>query len=521
MGVGNQSGLHATLYSRIKRNSLIQKKPMYEMHKYWGKKPSDGILNYILKYSEEGQTILDPFSGYGVIVCEAFLNNRNVISNDLNPISNFINKNLFEKDFNEKEILSIWDVIRKKFVDFNHKYFSLNNGSEIVSILRDNRDIPLRIKYQEGKKYIERDLSEKEKKHLLQVESEICNYDWYPSVKLIENSRISAKKGMYIEDLFTKRELVCHARLLKLINSYSKGVGKSLLLFAFSANLANCSKLVPPIKSRGQMSQGAWMTGFYIGKKYIENNVLHYFENRLKKIILGKKEFVEKSKKTLASYKITNYDCKNLSKIEDGTVDYIITDPPYGETVPYFEQSVIWNSWLNFDVHYENEIVVSNSWIRSKDFAEFDKDIKLAYSEISRVLKEDAYFTFTFHSLSGKIWNSIVSACILNNFSFIALDFLKQKTLPPRQINRKITPQGDLTITLQKKKKNHGGIRIMKDTNILKSHLSQNTGIYDTNTLYGLIIKFLFENKIIFKELDILRFLHKNYILEDGKWKIK
>ena len=42
------------------------------------------------------------------------------------------------------------------------------------------------------------------------------------------------------------------------------------------------SKLVPPIKSRGAMAPGAWMTGFYIGETYLENNVLSYFENRFK-----------------------------------------------------------------------------------------------------------------------------------------------------------------------------------------------------------------------------------------------
>ena len=66
-----------------------QKRDRYEMHKYWGKKPSNNLKALIEKYSREGDTILDPFSGYGVFCCEAYLLNRNVISNDLNPIANF------------------------------------------------------------------------------------------------------------------------------------------------------------------------------------------------------------------------------------------------------------------------------------------------------------------------------------------------------------------------------------------------------------------------------------------------
>ena len=45
---------------------------------------------------------------------------------------------------------------------------------------------------------------------------------------------------------------------------------------------------MPPIKSRGDMAPGAWMTGFYTGNTYLENSVLKYFENRFLKILKGK-----------------------------------------------------------------------------------------------------------------------------------------------------------------------------------------------------------------------------------------
>ncbi|NLB63121.1 MAG: hypothetical protein GX801_03320 [Fibrobacter sp.] len=116
--------------------------------------------------------------------------------------------------------------------------------------------------------------------------------DWFPTTKLIQNSRISAKEGMRVSDLFTKRTLACHARLLALIEKHSSGRERDLLKLAFTANLANCSKLLPPIRSRGAMAPGAWMTGFYIGPTYLENNVLHYFENRFSKILKGKEDYL-------------------------------------------------------------------------------------------------------------------------------------------------------------------------------------------------------------------------------------
>ena len=84
--------------------------PRYFMHKYWGKKPASGVGPLIDRYTKPGDTIIDPFSGYGVFCCEAFLKNRNVIVNDLNPIANFIAQNLFSKDVN------VFDVKKLKLL---------------------------------------------------------------------------------------------------------------------------------------------------------------------------------------------------------------------------------------------------------------------------------------------------------------------------------------------------------------------------------------------------------------------
>lgn len=191
---------------------------------------------------------------------------------------------------------------------------------------------------------------------------------------------------------------------MSLIEKYSSGAEKDLLLIAFTANLANCSKLVPPIKSRGMLSQGAWMTGFYIGETYIENNVLHYFENRLKKAIKGKENYLDAILGNLGTdpvtsdFRITNYDAKRI-RLANNSVDYVFTDPPYGDSVPYFEQSIIWNSWLKLSPDYSQEIVISDSNQREKNISSFEKDINSAISEIRRILKDNKYFSLTFHSL--------------------------------------------------------------------------------------------------------------------------
>ncbi|MDA0267631.1 MAG: DNA methyltransferase [Cyanobacteria bacterium] len=351
---------------------MKQKRDRYEMHKYWGKKPSSDLGILIQKYSHEGDTVLDPFSGYGVFCCEAYLLNRNVISNDLNPVASFLNDQLLEKEVNLDLLQKQWKKILVEFKPFVEKWFEWKvdgTSVQLSSILRDKNDIPIKAKYKfnGNRKATEIEIDSVSANKFIQFEKSHTIEDWYPTTPLVENSRISAKKGMRVSDLFTKRTLSCHAKLLSLIEKHSSGNEKDLFKVAFTANLANCSRLVPPIKSRGDMAPGAWMTGFYTGETYLENNVLQYFENRLNKVIKGKKDFLsyfgtsdELDLNPIEynnTFRTIKQDAKNLD-VESESIDYIFTDPPYGDAVPYFEQSAIWNSWLKLTPDYKNEVVL-------------------------------------------------------------------------------------------------------------------------------------------------------------------
>ncbi|MEZ5015192.1 MAG: DNA methyltransferase [Chitinophagales bacterium] len=47
---------------------------------------------FISRYTQEGDTVYDPFSGRGTTVIEAALSGRKIITNDVNPISSILIK---------------------------------------------------------------------------------------------------------------------------------------------------------------------------------------------------------------------------------------------------------------------------------------------------------------------------------------------------------------------------------------------------------------------------------------------
>lgn len=490
---------------------------IYNMHKYWGKKPSNILSNIIQEYSEINDLVLDPFSGYGGVGIESIILNRNVILNDLNPIATFISENILEKNVCLDKFNQLFLQLKCEYEKFEKSLFYFNEN-KIISILRDD-EIPIKLKLKKNKILNEYVLNDQEIQMFLEYENKLLNNLWYPKEFLIPNSRICIKDKMMLSDLFSKRTLFANSILYSLIDKLPESNEKKLLMLAFTSNVANCSKLIPPISTRGDMSPGAWMTGFYLPKKFIENNVFHYFENRIKKIIKGKKDFFILSEKTKSNFKIYNSDAKKLP-IKNSTIDLVITDFPYGDTVPYFEQSQLWNLWLNNQPDYQNEIVISDSKTRNKNILNFSNDINESIKEIHRVLKENKFFVFTFHSMSFDEWKPIINSLYNHNFKFITCYILNQKTLPPRQISRSNSIKGDIVVVYKKSNK-----QIMKKNfiDVLEDEINKNKDHYfDKNKIFELIIFSMLKSNWI-AETDFKKIMDDYFIYneEKKKWKVK
>jgi len=528
---------------------MKQKMARYEMHKYWGKKPSKQLLELIEKYSTPGDVVLDPFAGYGVFVCEAYLNGRNAIGSDLNPAATYIQEQLLNSTVNIRQFEAAIVGLLEKTKKYETEWYTgkcplCGADAKVISTLRSKVGMPLKMKIKCScqKTAIECVVPDDAAGNLIKDEADekIKNH---PSRGLIRNGRISALDNMTTDNLFPIRALVCHIALFEEIELIDNIDIKNLAKLAFTSNLANCSKLVPPIKSRGEMEPGAWMTGFYIGETFIENNVFHYFNNRVSKIISGKSDFFNENNKIESlpkkgkvekisdfdsftrGYLIDNQDSKNL-KYPDNSIDYIFTDPPYGDTVPYFEQSAIWNTWLDNTVDYENEVVISDSKLRTKNTENYAADITKCIKEIWRVLKPNKYFSITFHSLSGEEWYALMHACLECGFTMFDIELLKQKTFAPRQLNRKVTVKGDLLITLIKPA-TKPILKFLDEQETKALVLSEFEKMFaiekkSTNDLFVHILKVLFSEHAIFAKINFIDVLTDNFILdENGFWNRK
>jgi 16S rRNA G966 N2-methylase RsmD len=406
---------------------------MYLMHKYWARKPHNVIAEYIKAYSKPNDIVLDPFSGSGVTAIESLKLSRKAIAIDLDPLANFIARcTLLPLDL--KEFSRVFQKIKKKTKEtINTLYLTkcIKCKKEVIAeAIIWGKDTPKEIRYscdcENGTQW--KETTKDDYKILKKIEKRDIPY-WYPQNELIWNTRVNVHKGTRVSDLFTRRNLIALSMIYHELEAIRDKTIKELMQFTFSSALPQASKMVFVYRMKEREKDvGGWATrGYWVPSEYFEINAWNCFEERFKKVIRGKEESNELIENFKEGSEFSDLDNKaniifltqsslNLSNIPSNSVDYIFTDPPYGDSVPYLELDYMWNSWLKFSVNFEDEIIISDSPVRNKVFELYDKMLKVAFREVFRVLRSGKYLTVTFHNTDIKVWKSIINAVTYGGF---------------------------------------------------------------------------------------------------------
>jgi len=394
------------------------------MHKYWARKPSNVVARYIEYYTSPGDTVLDPFMGSGVTVIEAARIGRNAIGVDLNPVACFIARMTLVP----VDVVKLQDSFDRIEAAVKEKIYS----SYLVQCSNPKCGKDAMATHLVWKQ----DKFKGDKMCLLKVacphcgtrkerrptDDDLLRYQkvaeqtipgFYPrNVKL----HVTAKRSVeYIHELFTKRALINLSLLHEAIQK-EKGTVRDLLLFTFTSTLAQVSRMPPYAPTSGI----SWkVPNYWVPPIHWEQNVWDAFEERFKKVVRGKKELA-KTFKTDSDAKILDGDATNLKVIASESIDYIFTDPPYGDAVPYFGLSLMWAAWLGMEqeLDFDNEIIVSERGDYEQELEDYRRMLKDAFREMFRVLKSSGTVTVTFHNREIRVWNALVTAAFEAGFVY-------------------------------------------------------------------------------------------------------
>lgn len=140
--------------------------------------------------------------------------------------------------------------------------------------------------------------------------------------------------------------------------------------------------------------------------------------------------FVDSFQQLLETHRGAMLLCGNsssLPSIPDKSVDLIITDPPYFDSVHYSELSNFFYVWMKELIHHpyftaehvptDDEAIVNDRMEKGEQ--EYQQLLTSVFSEGHRVLKDDGKLIFTFHHTKWKAWWTVLNAVLHSGFRVV------------------------------------------------------------------------------------------------------
>ena len=109
---------------------------------------------------------------------------------------------------------------------------------------------------------------------------------------------------------------------------------------------------------------------------------------------------------TNSDIRIVNHDSRKIEFINDETIDFICTHPPYMAAVPYAEYQKLSLWWLGFSQYELEKRLIGGRRSRADTPDRFFHDISMALIEMKRVLRKKKYCCIIIGNpvYNGKIW---------------------------------------------------------------------------------------------------------------------
>ena len=303
------------------------------------------------------------------------------------------------------------------------------------------KQVPVMINYSYlGKRYEKKPDAED-----LEIVSKIEEMEipyWYPTDTLEDGDKTAdaTKLGITNANLFYTR------RTLYTLSCYYALSNRDLsCLFAFTKVANQMTK-----QYRLTYMNGCWGAGggpmsgtFYIPSLQKELNVLTFLEKALE--IQQIRDYAKQGNVLVSNQSTTDY-----RQIPSNSIDYIFTDPPFGDNLMYSELNFLWESWLKVKTQDRCEAIVNNS--QNKAVSDYMRLMGQCFSEYFRILKPGRWITVEFHNSKNSIWNAIQSALSLAGFVIADVRTLDKQHSSYNQMTNTGSVKQDLVISAYKPK---------------------------------------------------------------------
>ena len=329
------------------------------------------IPRYLISnLTNRNDLILDNFVGSGTTLVESKILGRRAIGVDINPLACLVAKvkitNIQESDL--KRISAVCISIR-----------------EDILKLRASREYNNTSTFNQGPELIYNN------NHLMAKIPNPNILKWFNKNVIYELLTIKLKIDLLEENHIRDFLLVAFSSILRSASNANSGFGNLMI------------NKKPPNKG----------------------NIFEKFNHAVNKMAIKMEEFNQVTKND-SDIRIFNHDARNLKFLEDDTISFICSHPPYMASVPFAEYQKLSLWWLGFSQQELENKLIGGRRARNDTAERFFQDIFLALTEMKRVLQKNKYCCIVIGNpvYNNREWH--LNEMIKKNASDVGLTLLKE-----------------------------------------------------------------------------------------------
>ena len=138
----------------------------------------------------------------------------------------------------------------------------------------------------------------------------------------------------------------------------------------------------------------------------------------------------------------------SLSALPDASIDYVFTDPPFGENIYYADLNFLVESWHGVTTDARSEAIIDR--FKHKALPDYQHLMRSCFAEYHRVLKPGRWMTVVFSNSKAAVWNAIQVALQQAGFVVAEVTALDKQQGSYRQVTSTTAVKQDLVISAYK-----------------------------------------------------------------------
>ena len=264
----------------------------------------------------------------------------------------------------------------------------------------------------------------------------------FPIDRMYHGSRLAPKGFSRVHHLYLPRAAQALGSLWAKAAAVEDPRCREMILFFVEQAIWGMSVLARYAPTHySQVNQ--YLTGvYYVASQHSEVSPWYILGGKLRRLASVFREF----RQDAASVSVTTGDAALLDLPSD-TVDYVFTDPPFGENIYYADLNYLVESWHRVWTNAVPEAIVDQA--KHKGLPEYQRLMQRCFEEYARVLKPGRWLTVVFHNSRNSVWNAIQEAMLAAGFVVADVRTLDKQQGSYRQVTSSAVKQ-DLVISAYK-----------------------------------------------------------------------